>query len=92
MYLRRKAQTNTSKGRGLTNGKCTTVLSREALLALVTWTGHYEQAVKDSSSPRNHSTSVEQATSHPKKPPCSQTGRVGTTPISDESVRGGTER
>ena len=78
MYTGARARKYTSKGRGLTKGKNTTVLSRNALLALVTWIKSHEQTEKDSQLHQNSSIFMEQGTSYSSEKTCRQTGTVAT--------------
>ena len=92
MYLRARARKYTSKGRGLTKGKNTTVLSRNALLALVTWIKSHEQTEKDSQLHQNSSNFMEQGATYSSEKACCQTGTVATPTKTSGIVEEGVAR
>lgn len=76
----------------MTKGKNTTVLSRDALLALVTWIENHEQTEKDSQSHQNSSTSMEQGASYSAEKTCCQTGAIATSTKTSGNAEEGVAR
>lgn len=73
----------------MTKGKNTTVLSRDALLALVTWIKNHEHCGKDSQTHQNSSTSVEQGPFYsPEKTCCQSDGITAAQKVARDAKEG----